>query len=367
MRLLIINTVCGIKSTGRIAASIAEEYEKKGYEVKIAYGREGVPAKFKRFAVRIGSDLNSVINAAACRILDNDGFFARKATKRFLKWASEFNPDVVWLHNLHGYYINVELLFSWIKSRENLSVFWTLHDCWAFTGHCSYYTFRQCDKWKRLCEKCPQKKEYPASFFLDRSQRNFKKKQNSFLGVKNMTIVTPSRWLANEAKKSFLGSYNIIVVPNTIDTKVFSNRADNNIKKRLCISGKTMILGVAAQWQARKGFYDFIKLSRLLPDSFQIVLIGVTKKQKKMLPSNIIAIERTSNPEELAMYYSAADVFINPTYEDNYPTTNLEARACGTPVITYNVGGSPESVDKKNVVQVGDIGAIYSKIINGAY
>lgn len=361
MKILEINSVCGIKSTGRITIEIAKRYLSEGNTVVVAYGRENVPEKYKHMSYRIGNEFQVKLNAIQTRVFDNDGFTAYISTKKFLKWADEYNPDLLWLHNLHGYYINVKLLFDWIKSRPNMMVNWTLHDCWAFTGHCSYYTYEKCDKWKTKCYKCRQKKKYPASYIFDASKRNYELKKECFSGVKNMKLITPSEWLASEVRESFLKAYPVEVIHNTIDYNCF-RPVESDVKKNLGIAGKKVILGVAAQWQVIKGFYDFIKLANIIKDDYVIVLVGVTAKQKETLPSNIIGIERTSNVEELARIYSAADVFVNPTYEDNYPTTNLEAQACGTPCVTYRTGGSVESVPEENVIEVGDLSSLWKRV-----
>lgn len=355
MKYLIINSVCGIRSTGRIVSEIAERLIDEGHEVVIAFGREQAPEKYKLISKKIGTGVSIWFNFFQARLFDNDGFAARRATKRFLKWADSYEPDVVWLHNLHGYYINVEMLFDWLKKKENIDIRWTLHDCWSFTGHCSYFTYVNCDKWKEHCCNCEQKMEYPTSYFVDNSYNNYERKRAAFTEIESMKLITPSQWLANLVKISFLGNYNIEVVNNTINNKIFMP-LDSDIKNRLGIYGKKMILGVASQWQPSKGYYDFLELAKRLDDKYAIVLVGLTGRQKKKLPRNIIGIERTNNAKELAELYSAADLFFNPTYEDNYPTTNLEAIACGTRVLTYAVGGSPESASENGIIiNPGDI------------
>ena len=354
MRVLFINAVCGTGSTGKICAELAEKYELDGCEVKIAYGRHAyVPEKYQKYAVRIGSDLDVKLHAVLTRLTDKHGLGSKKATKEFLEWAEEYSPDLLWLHNIHGYYINYEMLFAWIKKHPEMEVKWTLHDCWAFTGHCSHFSFVKCYQWKSKCEKCVQKDSYPTSF-VDNCKDNFLRKKDTFTGVNNMTIITPSKWLADLVKESFLGDYPVEVIHNTINTNIFK-QTPSDFRQRYGIENKKMILGVANVWEERKGFDDFIKLSAMLDERYVIVLVGLNDKQLKNLPKNIIGIKRTNGQKELAEIYTAADVFVNPTYEDNYPTVNLEAQACGTPVITYRTGGSPESVPEEYVVEVGEI------------
>lgn len=345
MRVLMINVVFGIRSTGRICTDLAVELEKQGHEVKIAYGRFEVPEKFKKYAVRIGSDNSVKFNALKARVFDNEGLNAVSATKRFLKWADEYNPDMLWLHNIHGYYLNYPLLFQWIKSRPQMQVKWTLHDCWSFTGHCGYFTMCGCEQWKNGCKNCPQKKEYPASDGLSRAKQNYKLKKEMFTGVKNMQLITPSKWLADLTRESYLREYPVEVVHNTIDRTVFKP-TDSDFKEKNNIKGK-MVLGVAAVWDKRKGLEDFLKLAAIRKD-ITVVLVGLTDGQLKTLPEGIIGIKKTNSPQELAEIYTAADVFFLPTREDNYPTVCLEAEACGTRVVTYDIGGAKETVYRED-------------------
>lgn len=355
MRVLMINSVCGIRSTGRICTDLAQQMEAEGHEVKIAYGRvEDVPDHLKKYAIKIGTNLDLKLHAVRTRILDEHGFGSKKATREFLSWADAYDPDLLWLHNIHGYYINVEMLFEWIKSRPQMKVKWTLHDCWAFTGHCSYFTMAKCDKWKTNCDKCPQKKKYPASLFKDNSKENLARKKAAFCGVHDMTLITPSQWLADLVKQSFLKEYPVEVHYNTIDTSIFKP-TPSNFRKEHRLENKKIILGVASLWDERKGFVDFLKLADLLDDSYAIVLVGLTDEQIKQCKCNMLGIQQTNSAMELAEIYTAADVYFNPTYEDNYPTVNLEAQACGTPVVTYRTGGSPESVPVENVVECGNV------------
>lgn len=360
MKVLFINSVCGIGSTGKICARLAEEFEAKGHEVKIAYGRdEYVPAEYRRFAVQIGTKTDVMLHGLQTRFFDTHGFGSKAATKAFLDWADQFDPDLVWLHNIHGYYIHVGLLFEWIKSRPQMQVKWTLHDCWAFTGHCSHFMAVGCEAWKEQCKHCSQKKEYPGSMLLDNSKQNYLRKKAAFTGVPNLSIIVPSKWLAGLVGQSFLKEYPVEVQYNTIDKNVFKP-TPGNFRECNGLDGKFIILGVANVWTARKGLNDFLQLAQRLDDRYAIVLVGVSEAQMEELPANILGIERTHNAQELAEIYSAADVFLNPTYEDNYPTVNLEAEACGTPVITYDTGGCRETIvsPASKVIPCGDLDAV---------
>lgn len=362
-RVLLVNSVCGTGSTGRIVAGIAKQYREKGDTVRIAYGRGDVPDAYKKYAVRIGNDLDVRLHGVSTRIFDNHGFGSRLVTKRFLKWADSFDPDVLWLHNIHGYYINIGELFCWIKSRPWMEVRWTLHDCWAFTGHCAHFTVAGCGKWKTCCRNCPQSRAYPASWLLDRSKRNFEQKKKLFCGVGNLTIITPSHWLEGLVKESFLKKYPVQVQYNEIDRTVFKP-TESDFRKKYGLEGKKMILGVAAAWSRNKGLDDFIRLSKMLDNSCRIVLVGLTDEQTRAVPKQILALQRTDSPKELAEIYTAADVFFNPTYEETFSMVNLEAEACGTRVVTYDTGGCREAVHRNDsrVVPVGDVGAVLTDL-----
>ena len=366
MRILIVNSVCGLRSTGRICTDLAETLSSQGHEVRIAYGRESVPEKYEKYAVRIGNECNVKADILISRVLDNAGFNSKKATKAFVAWIQEYNPDVIHLHNVHGYYLNIEILFDYLKTCGK-KIIWTMHDCWAFTGHCSYFDFAACNAWQTGCEKCVQKREYPTSYLFSQSKRNFIRKKEIFVGVPNLTIITPSEWLAGLVKKSFLGVYPTHVIHNGIDTSVFKP-TKSDILSRYHLEGKRIVLGVAAFWSQRKGLSYFVQLADLLPEQYRIVLIGLSDKQCSQLPAKIIGLQRTNNVQELVEWYTAAEVFVNPTLEENYPTTNLEAQACGTPVITFDTGGSTESaVCFGTCVEQGDVEGIVRCIEDGSY
>ncbi len=344
-------------STGRIAEEIGQMAMNNGWKSYIAYGRNKRPSKSE--LIKIGTDHDMILHGLKTRILDLHGFGSRKATKELVEKIKQIKPDIIHLHNIHGYYLNIEILFNFL-AKANIPVVWTLHDCWSFTGHCTHFEFAGCEKWKTQCNSCPQKKEYPASLLFDNSKQNYTRKKELFNSVKNLNIVAVSEWLAEKLQGSFLRNSPRLVIKNGIDLEVFKSQPDSKLKEKYKLQNKFIILGVASTWTVRKGFDDFIKLSKELNDDFRIVLLGVNKNQLKQLPSKIIGIERTENTMQMAELYSIADIYINPTYEDTFPTTNLEAIACDTPVITYKTGGSVESITSETgfVVEQGDIRTI---------
>lgn len=354
-----INTVCNTGSTGKIAEGISKSIVENGWKSYIGYGRKGRKSQYSE-EILIGSKVDFYLHAIGTRLLDSHGFFSKSATLNFLKQLDSIKPDLIHLHNIHGYYLQIEFLFEYIK-KKSIPIIWTLHDCWPYTGHCAYYSASNCKKWKTHCEQCPQIDKYPKSY-IDSSKRNFLRKKNIFSGVKQLTIVTPSEWLANEVGESFLKEYPIKIINNGVDLSVFTIKSVDALKLKLNIQNQKVILGVASIWEERKGFKDFIKLSSIIDNNYVIILVGLTASQINILPKNIIGIERTESIDELAQYYSLADVFFNPTFEDNFPTTNIEALACGTPVLTYKTGGSPEIIDQKTgwVVEQGDLATVHS-------
>lgn len=339
MKKIIFINVVPNGSTGNICKKLYKAAEKNGFVCYFAFGRGEITQEYR--SIKIGCKRDVIAHVAKSRIFDSCGFESKDATFKFLKKLDYIKPDIVHLHNLHGYYINIELLFKYFKTHKNIRVIWTLHDCWSFTGHCAHFQYENCKKWKTYCYDCPRTHLYPKAY-IDRSTHNYYKKKELFYGLSNLELVVPSKWLANLVQQSFLNNYPIRIINNDIDTQIFYP-TQSNILKKYNLNDKRIILGVASQWKQRKGLEFFIQLSKKLSQKYQIVLIGVSAKEKKNLPSNILGIERTENQKELAKWYSAAYVYLNPTLEDNYPTTNLEAASCGTPVLTFNTGGSFES------------------------
>ena len=361
MKIVQINTSVNTGSTGRIAEQIGYKAIENGYSSTIAYGISG-KGKSRSSLINIGSKSDRLLHGLKTRLFDLHGFGSKKATLRLIKELEELNPDVIGMHNLHGYYLNVEMLFDYLKKVQK-PVVWTFHDCWPFTGHCTYFDSVGCTKWIDGCFNCPKTRYYPASYGFDNSKWNYKKKMELFNGVDNLMIVTPSHWLADLVKQSFLKKYPVNVIHNGVDTEVFKP-ATGELPSGIEFDGRKVVLGVASVWDERKGLEDFIELNKRLDDEYQMILVGLNKKQLSNLPSGITGIYRTENVHQLAALYGAANIFVNPTWQDNFPTTNIEALACGTPVITYNTGGSPEAVDESTgfVVQKGDLDGIVQSL-----
>ncbi len=334
MRVLEINSTCGGGSTGGIVCQIADEYLERGDEVKIAYGRYLIFTDKVYDTYKIGNRMDLYWHVLVSRLFDAHGFASKKATMKFIKWANVYNPDVLWIHNIHGYYINIDLLFGWIKSRPEMNVYWLLHDCWSFTGHCSHFVMAKCQKWRIKCMNCPIKNDYPKSLIFDFSEKNFLKKKRLFCGINKMEIVTPSVWLKKLVMQSFLKDYPVRVRKNEINKNIFKP-TPSEFKKKNGLEGKIIILGVSNAWTLSKGFKDFIELSQMLDDTYVIVLVGLSKRQKRNLPKNIFGIVRTTDAKELAAIYTAADYYVNMSRQETFGLTTLEAASCGTKVIVY--------------------------------
>lgn len=343
-------------STGKIMLQEHEELLAQGEKSFAFWGRGRASQNKNEF--RFATDLEVYLDVLQTRLDGRAGFHSKRATKSLLKKLDGINPDIVHLHNIHGYYVNIEMLFEWLVNHD-CKVQWTLHDCWAFTGHCAYFTYVQCAQWKAHCaydEPCSQPYAYPKTYSKHSCFNNFEDKRRIFTDISpdRMTLITPSLWLEGLVKESFLKEYPVVVKRNTINAAIFKP-APSDFRKRYGIGDRFMILGVASPWTERKGLNDFIQLSKELDvERFAIVLVGLSKKQIKNLPNGIIGLTRTESAQELAIIYTAADVFFNPTHEDNFPTVNLEAQACKTYVITYDTGGSRETImDGRSLVVDG--------------
>ncbi len=389
-KLLQINPVIRLNtSTGRIMQEIGELVMQHGWDSYIAYsrGRDGIkPCQSK--LIPVGNRWSVGYHGMMTRLFDCHGLASDGATRQFIREIEQLQPDIIHIHNIHGYFLNYQILFEYL-SQSSAHVIWTVHDCWLYTGHCYHYSFAGCSKWKTGCRECPQQRKFPASLLFDRSQQNFADKRAAFTSIpkdklvivpvsewirnemqssflkdypfrvihngintevkraaftsipKDKLVIVPvSEWIRNEMQSSFLKDYPFRVIHNGINTEVFNLFDTQAVKEKYQLQGKHILLGVASIWSKEKGLDDFIQMASLLKEDEQIVLVGVDEKTQKQLPANIRSIRRTENVRQLAELYAAADAFINPTWQDNYPTVNLESIACGTPVVTYRTGGS---------------------------
>ena len=355
--LLQINVTANWGSTGKISEQIGVVAQKHGWDSYIAYGRHMNPSRNK--LIKIGTKINVYLHYIESRFFDNEGLASRIATRSFLKVIDKIKPDLVHLHNIHDHYLNYRILFEYLN-RYDIPVVWTFHDCWAFTGHCFHFVTKKCERWKVECYDCPLKNECPKTF-LDKSKDHYNLKRDLFCNCKNLTIVPCSDWMYSFVQQSFLKNKRIQVIHNGIDLNVFKPLSSQYRSNR----NKFNVLAVSNVWNVGKGEIDIYKLRSILnEDEYEIIMVGLSVDQVEKLPAGIVGIQRTQNLNELVQLYSHADVLINPTYADTFPTINIEALACGTPVITYETGGSPEAVDEKTgiVIEQGNIDALVEAI-----
>ncbi len=332
-------------STGMIARDISDYLDTKNIDNRLYYTQGS--SNISKY-INYSSKKEIKLNALKSRILGNYGFNSNHSTKILINYLEEYNPDIVHIHIVHSHDVNLETLVQYLNVKGK-KIIWTMHDCWLYTGYCPYYTYARCDKWKEECHDCKLRKRY--SWFLDHSKSNFEKKKNILANKENITFVTPSKWLAEDAKKSFLKENKIEVIPNGIDLNLFKP-VETDLKKKLGLEDKKIILSIAMNVSERKGYNDILEVAKILDDEYRIVMVGLPKEIISTLPSNIVGFERTESKEQLVEFYNIASCFLNPTHEDNYPTVNIEAISCGTPVVAYSVGGASEVITKDTGISV---------------
>lgn len=362
-KLLQINVVANSGSTGRIAEQLGNLVQENGWKSFIAYGRWANYSNSE--LIHIGKKIDNLIHFSYSFLLDNHGLGSNQATRKLIQKIADISPDIIHLHNIHGYYVNYEILFQYLSTLD-IPIVWTLHDCWTFTGHCVHFQNINCNKWKVECHNCPQIHEYPKSLFWDNSRNNYIKKKKAFTSIHNLTIVPVCEWLNKLLDQSFLKKCKRQVILNGIDLNIFYPRdSRKKIEDMFNLRGKFICLAVANRWNQSKGLDDIIYIREKLPENIVIIMVGVTHKQIKNLPPGIIGLKNTEDQEQLCSIYSASDVFINPTYQDTLPTVNIESLACGTPVITYNTGGCSDIVDINTgyVISQGDKDNLYKCIM----
>ena len=368
MKVVQINTF-GNRSTGKIACQFAKVFEKKGDECVVLYSRDKVSNDVK--SVRFGSTLDVLMHGVLSRFFDSCGFHSKCVTRKMVKWLKNYKPDIAYIHTLHGYYINIPILFKYLK-EANIKVVFVQHDCWNFTGHCAYFYKADCHKWENNCEHCPLKEEYPKSFF-SRAKKNFLKKKSIFtsLDPKNVTVVSPSKWLDEQVRKSFLNIYKSEVIPNDFDKNIFKP-TDGSFRKDHHLEDKRIILGVATTWDERKGLEDYLELSKIISDKYVIVLVGLNDKQivkiNNMHLSNVLALGRTKTQQELAHLYTTADVMYTASVQETFGMTIVEAASCGCKnIIGYNLSAISETLEQVHgvIIEYNDnrINNVYNAIL----
>lgn len=365
MRIFEVNTVYKYGSTGKIVYDIRSTLLDNGHDVTVVAGRSYDGDDSDVYIVE--NKAQRYINAFACRIFDNEGFGLKSPTKKLISLIDKWSPDVVHLHNIHGYYINLDLLFGYLATHA-IPVVWTLHDCWSFTGHCSFFEYCGCEKWKSQCADCPQIRSYPSSMFFDNSRKNFELKKALIDRLENLCIVTPSDWLNALVKKSYMSDRRVLTINNGIDLSLFKPMK-SDLRTKYGLENKKIVLAVASLWGERKGWSEYLRLASLIDNDTVLVMIGLNDNQLKSLPSGVIGIKRTSSINELVEWYSCADVFLNLTHEDNFPTVNIESLACGLPIISYKTGGATEAFDENTGIAVdkGDLNRIIELLTNRSY
>ena len=362
MKIMFINAV-PYGSTGKIMFAVSKLVKENGGSAIAATGFSWHNPRYDEHRL-IGNLFTKTLHMYLSRFCGDHGFHSAISTKTLIKKIKKFSPDIIHLHNVHGWYLNIPLLFDYLK-KCNIPVVWTLHDCWAFTGGCAHYTFCNCDKWLTGCGECLNLSEYPISSKVDKTKKMWQLKKELFCNLPNLTVITPSLWLSKQVQKSFLSKCPIKVINNGINLAVFKPTDSASLKKYGIKKEDRVVLGVSLGWTDRKGLDVFVELAKRLPEEYKVVLVGTDDITDKNLPSKIVSIHRTQNAQELAEIYSEADVFVNPTREDTFPTVNIEALACGTPVVTFNTGGSPEIIDEKcgSVVENNDVDTLEKEII----
>ena len=357
MKVVQINAVCGKGSTGKICVDTSKLLTEKGIENYILYslGKSDYP-----LGIKFTNEKYLKIQALKSRVFGNNGFNSRLSTKNLISELERINPDIVHMHNIHSNDINLKILFDYFR-KSKVKVYWSFHDCWAFTSYCAHFEMIGCDKWKTGCHKCALRKK--NSWFFDRSKSLYNRKKSIFEGV-DITVVAPTKWMADAVENSFLKGVDCQILYYGLDTELFQPQP-SDFREKYGLQNKKIVLGVAFGWGPKKGLDVFIKLAESLPENYQVVLVGTNSEVDNQLPSNIISIHRTNNQKELAQIYTASDVFVNATREETFGLVNIEALACGTPVVTFKSGGSPEAIDETcgAVVEKNDFEGIKKEII----
>lgn len=381
MRIAYIN-VTSVMSTGRIAVELCRMAEAGGHRALLCHARGTCPGDVP--SLRVGNRMDTAAHALLARVTDRAGFYSRRSTRQLVSELEKYKPDLVHLHNIHGYYLHLPTLFEYLK-RNDIPTVWTLHDCWAFTGHCAYYTMAEgapppdgerrraacgegCERWLNGCGNCVLLREYPRSWLVDQSARNWREKRALFSGVPHMVLVTPSEWLKDQVKRSFLGSYPVYALPNGIDLTAFAPCVDENFMRDTArfygldkAGNRPLIISAASAWDGRKGLDDLIELSEVLGEDYCVAAVGLDEYQIRSLPPHtVLGVPPTGNLNDLCALYTAADLYISLSHGETMGMTLVEALACGTQVLCYDTTAMPEIVTPEvgEVAPMGDMDAV---------
>ena len=344
MRLLQINTTATGAAPAAVACSIALATDAAGGESLLCYGRGPQPGASVN-AVRFGTPMGVAAHGLRTRLLDGHGLGSKAATLELLRIIERYQPTHIHLHNLHGYYLHYPTLGGYLR-HCGLPITWTMHDCWAMTGHCAYPSEHSCDRWMTGCHKCPARRTYPGSWLLDASATNHRTKIVAFSDIPQMEIHAVSHWLSAQLERSYLSQYPITVHHPDADPRIFSPAPGRQaIRRQLGVAdSEKLILGVANFAEPRKGFRDFLALRDIMPEGWKFLMVGLTSQQLHSLPEGIVGSPRIRSTEQLRQMYTAADILFHPTRADTYSMTIREAALCGTPSVVYDTCGAHEAL-----------------------
>ncbi len=361
MKVLQINACYGYLSTGIIVEDIEKLLIENGCESYIGYQSK---AKEMSNGYKIGTGLDRKFHGLYSRIFGKQGYVSKNQTRKFLKWVDEIKPDIVHLHNLHSNYLNFNILISYL-AENNIKTVYTFHDCWAFTGKCTHYSFVKCNKWKEACGNCPKNKHEVPSLFFDVTSKVIKDRTEHLNKISDLTIVSCSNWMKKQVELSHLTPKKVVTIYNGVNTNIFKPH-ENSFRKDYSLNDKFVILGFANKWCLENNMAGVKSLVEQLKDDEKIVIVGCNEEQKKYFSAykKVIALGFIKDRLELSDIYASSNVFVNLTYEDTLPTVNMESLCCETPVITFNSCGSPELVSNENgmVVEQGNFDAIRKSI-----
>lgn len=361
-KLVQFNPVANWGSTGRLTEDIGDVVMASGWESYIAFGRQFNPSK--SHLLQVGGKWSVLSHTLKTRLFDRQGFGSYCATKKLLKQFDEIKPDVFQFHNLHGNFLNLPLVLKY-ATEKNIPIVWSLHDCWSMTGHCSHFISIGCEKWKTGCYKCPLKRKYPNSWLIDSSKRNYREKKALIQAVPRLTIISGSEWLAGIARESYFKGRDIRVIPDGIDTDIYQPRNNGDeIRKRLGLEGKFVIVATGTDWNEDKGLSDYGKLKKMLSEDYAIVLVGMNEEALAMVPEGVIGLPRTKSPQELSEYYSMADCVMSLSKRESFGLTPVEGFACGTPAIVYDTTALPELITPETgfVAKFLDVADVKEKV-----